>query len=97
MAEGGIATGLLLERKVMRMRILNFGALNIDYVYSVDHMVQKGETLSSDGLSIFPGGKGLNQSVAMGRAGAPDPSERTVVFWSNCWKKRAAIRSMCAV
>ena len=53
------------------MKILNFGALNIDYVYSVDHIVQKGETLSSEALAIFPGGKGLNQSVALGRAGAP--------------------------
>lgn len=28
------------------MRVLNFGSLNIDYVYSVDHFVQKGETLA---------------------------------------------------
>ena len=52
------------------MRILNFGSLNLDYVYSVDHIVQPGETLSSSGLEIFSGGKGLNQSVALARAGA---------------------------
>ena len=51
------------------MKILNFGSLNIDYVYSVDHFVKKGETISSDGLEVFSGGKGLNQSIAMGRAG----------------------------
>lgn len=51
------------------MRILNFGSLNIDYVYKVDHFVRGGETLSADRMSIFCGGKGLNQSVAMGRAG----------------------------
>lgn len=51
------------------MKILNFGSLNIDYVYKVDHFVQKGETLLSDGLQVFPGGKGMNQSIAMGRAG----------------------------
>ena len=51
------------------MKILNFGSLNIDYVYSVDHFVQKGETISSDSLEVFSGGKGLNQSIAMGRAG----------------------------
>ena len=51
------------------MKVLNFGSLNIDYVYSLDHFVQKGETISSDALHIFPGGKGLNQSVAVGRAG----------------------------
>lgn len=52
------------------MKILNFGSLNIDYVYSVDHFVNKGETLSSDGLHVYSGGKGLNQSIAMSRAGA---------------------------
>ena len=51
------------------MKVLNFGSSNIDYVYSLDHFVQKGETISSDALHIFPGGKGLNQSVALGRAG----------------------------
>ena len=29
------------------MKILNFGSLNIDYVYSVDHFVRAGETLAS--------------------------------------------------
>ena len=43
------------------MKILNFGSLNIDYVYSVDHFVQKGETISSSQMNIFSGGKGLNQ------------------------------------
>lgn len=52
------------------MRILNFGSLNIDYVYQVDHFVQQGETLSSSDMKIFSGGKGLNQSVAVGKAGA---------------------------
>ncbi|RGY99611.1 ribokinase [Clostridium sp. AM58-1XD] len=52
------------------MKVLNFGSLNIDYVYRVDHFVGKGETLSSKSLQIFTGGKGLNQSVALGRAGA---------------------------
>lgn len=52
------------------MKILNFGSLNIDYVYSVDHFVQKSETISSSQMNIFSGGKGLNQSTALGRAGA---------------------------
>ena len=52
------------------MKILNFGSLNIDNVYSVDHFVKPGETLSSDSLSVFCGGKGLNQSLALARAGA---------------------------
>ncbi len=51
------------------MRVLNFGSLNIDYVYSVNHFVQKGETISSDKLNVFSGGKGLNQSLALSKAG----------------------------
>ena len=53
-----------------RTKILNFGSLNIDYTYSVDHFVRGGETLSSDELHIYPGGKGLNQSVALSKSGA---------------------------
>ena len=52
------------------MKIYNLGSLNIDYVYQVPHFVRAGETLSSSDMQIFPGGKGLNQSVALGRAGA---------------------------
>lgn len=51
------------------MKILNFGSLNIDYVYSLSHFVQKGETITSDMLNVFAGGKGLNQSIALSRAG----------------------------
>ncbi|MHB0855264.1 MAG: ribokinase [Rectinema subterraneum] len=51
------------------MRILNFGSLNIDYVYRVDSFVKPGETKAAQSLSVFPGGKGLNQSLAMARAG----------------------------
>lgn len=51
------------------MRILNFGSLNIDYVYSVDELVKPGETKAARSLSVFAGGKGLNQSLAMARAG----------------------------
>lgn len=52
------------------MKVLCFGSLNIDYVYSVDHFVAKGETLSSRALDVFTGGKGLNQSIALAKAGA---------------------------
>ena len=52
------------------MKVLNFGSLNIDYVYDVEHFVQKGETISSTALKVFSGGKGLNQSVAFSKAGA---------------------------
>lgn len=53
----------------MAGRILNFGSLNIDYVYSLDHIVRAGETEASLDYQVFPGGKGLNQSAALSRAG----------------------------
>ncbi|WWR15773.1 ribokinase [Lachnospiraceae bacterium JLR.KK008] len=53
------------------MRVLNFGSLNYDYVYKVDHAVLPGETLSSFGMETFLGGKGLNQSISLARAGVP--------------------------
>ena len=51
------------------MKVLNFGSLNLDYVYDVDHFVREGETISSTDMNIFCGGKGLNQSVALAKAG----------------------------
>lgn len=51
------------------MKVLNFGSLNLDYVYQVEHMVMPGETLNSAQLNIFSGGKGLNQSIALAKAG----------------------------
>ncbi len=51
------------------MRALCFGSLNIDYVYQVPHFVGGGETLAAGSLSRFSGGKGLNQSIALARAG----------------------------
>ena len=51
------------------MKILNIGSLNIDKVYSVDHFVQAGETLTAPHAETFSGGKGLNQSVALGGSG----------------------------
>ncbi len=52
------------------MKILNFGSLNIDYVYAVDHFVTAGETIGSFSMDRNVGGKGLNQSVAFAKAGA---------------------------
>lgn len=49
--------------------ILNFGSINIDHVYQVAHFVAPGETLSTQSYHKGLGGKGLNQSVALYRAG----------------------------
>ena len=51
------------------MKILNFGSCNIDYVYRLHHIAAPGETQKSDDLQTFAGGKGLNQSVAIAKAG----------------------------
>lgn len=52
------------------MKICSFGSLNLDHIYRVDDMVRPGETISAQGTQNVCGGKGLNQSVAMARAGA---------------------------
>ncbi len=52
------------------MKIINFGSLNIDHVYQVDHTVRPEETVRAKKTSFFPGGKGLNQSIAIARSGA---------------------------
>ena len=51
------------------MKVLSFGSLNIDYVYQIDHIVSNGETESTSGMRENCGGKGLNQSIALARAG----------------------------
>jgi len=52
------------------VKIINFGSLNIDYVYRVDRFLLPGETRPAKTRSIHAGGKGLNQSIALARAGA---------------------------
>lgn len=52
------------------MKILNFGSLNLDYVYSLEHFVTPGETITAGDYKVNAGGKGLNQSIALARAGA---------------------------
>ena len=50
------------------MKILNFGSLNLDNVYQVPHFLQAGETMAALSEAVHPGGKGLNQSLALARA-----------------------------
>ncbi len=52
------------------MKFLCFGSLNIDHTYKVPRMVVEGETLNSLSYTFNVGGKGLNQSIALARAGA---------------------------
>ena len=53
------------------MKVLNFGSLNLDYVYQVESILIPGETQASKDRQIFCGGKGLNQSIALAKAGIP--------------------------
>ncbi len=52
------------------MHILNFGSLNIDEIYRVPHLVKPGETVGASTRRLVPGGKGLNQSIALAKGGA---------------------------
>lgn len=54
---------------MQNIQVLNFGSLNIDHVYQVPHFVRPAETLACADYAQFAGGKGLNQSVALARAG----------------------------
>ena len=51
------------------MKVLNIGSMNLDYVYSVDHIIAPGETQATYGMNVFLGGKGINQSIALAKAG----------------------------
>ena len=51
------------------MKTLVYGSLNIDLIFSVDHIVAPGETISSSSLSKSAGGKGANQAAALAKAG----------------------------
>ena len=59
------------------MKILVFGSCNLDYVYNLDHIVSAGETESTNSFDVFPGGKGLNQAIAVAKAGVP-------VYFAGC-------------
>lgn len=52
------------------MKFLVFGSMNIDRVYSLERLPEKGETLSCENYEIHVGGKGLNQAVSLAKAGA---------------------------
>jgi ribokinase len=52
------------------MKVINFGSLNFDHFYEVEHFVRPGETITSEKYHLCCGGKGLNQSIALAHAGA---------------------------
>jgi ribokinase len=50
--------------------IVVVGSLNLDVSVQATHIPRPGETVRAAGLSIGPGGKGLNQAIAASRLGA---------------------------
>ena len=46
------------------------GSLNMDLVTNVENFPKPGETIVGESFKTFPGGKGANQAVALGRLGA---------------------------
>jgi len=51
------------------MTIVNIGSINRDVVFQVPHFPVAGETITVESIASGLGGKGLNQSVAIARAG----------------------------
>ncbi len=51
-------------------KICVVGSLNMDLVVTVDRFPQPGETITGREFATYPGGKGGNQAVALGRLGA---------------------------
>ncbi len=52
------------------MKLLDFGSLNIDHVYRLERLVREGETIAAGDYQRNAGGKGLNQAIALRKAGA---------------------------
>ncbi len=52
------------------MTIYCVGSINCDHIYRVPHFSRPGETLRSSTYHRLLGGKGMNQSIALARAGA---------------------------
>jgi len=49
--------------------IFNFGSINVDHVYRVAQMPSPGETVAAVSYQKLLGGKGINQSIAIAKAG----------------------------
>lgn len=48
-------------------KILVIGSLNMDFVAGVSHIPTIGETILANDFELVPGGKGANQSYAIGK------------------------------
>lgn len=69
------------------MKILNFGSINIDLIFSVDHIVAPKETISSSSLVQSSGGKGANQSVAVAKCALAEIYHAGLIGPEGLWLK----------
>lgn len=67
---GGVEYASKSTQRVFAIAIFNLGSLCIDHVYRVTELAGSGETVAAKSYDVFPGGKGLNQSLAAAKAGA---------------------------
>ena len=52
------------------MSVIVAGSLNLDSVVTLDRFPNPGETVPGKEINLYPGGKGLNQAVAVSRSGS---------------------------
>ena len=82
------------------MNVVNFGSLNLDHVYAVDHFCRAGETIHTAGYTQNAGGKGLNQSIAVARSGQTLCHAGMLGAggnrWRSCWRAAASICGILA-
>ena len=80
------------------MNVVNFGSLNIDHVYAVDHFCRAGETIHTKSYTQNAGGKGLNSPSPFHAAGrrciTRVCSARRAHGWQSCCPAAASI---CAI
>jgi ribokinase len=69
------------------MKILNFGSINIDLIFRVDHIVAPKETISSSSLVQSSGGKGANQSVAVAKCSLAEIYHAGLIGPEGLWLK----------
>ena len=58
---------MLFRSRSNMKKILVIGSLNMDFVADVSHIPTVGETILAENFELVPGGKGANQSYAIGK------------------------------